>query len=50
MGSMSREQQIAERRAQIPKLYRGTYDKAIKGKSRKGLIRHVHAGEHRQPV
>jgi hypothetical protein len=22
----------------------------IKGKSRKGLIRHVHAGEHRQPV
>ena len=25
----TREEQIAERRAKIPKLYRGTYDKAV---------------------
>ena len=30
--------QIAERRAQIPKLYRGIYDKAIRGRSRKAAM------------
>jgi hypothetical protein len=29
---------IAEHRAQIPKLYRGIYDKAITGKSRKAAM------------
>ena len=32
-------QQIAERRAQMPKLYRGIYDKAMTGKSRKAAMR-----------
>ena len=51
----TREEQIAERREQIPKLYRSIYDRAIKGKSRKaamhafcleccgGQIKEVHA-------
>ena len=34
----TREEQIAERRAQIPKLYRGIYDKAVKGRSRKAAM------------
>ena len=50
-----RKKKIAERRAQIPKLYRSIYDRAIKGKSRKAamhafcleccgwLIKEVHA-------
>ena len=35
----TREEQVAERRAQIPKLYRATYEKAVKGKSRKAALR-----------
>jgi len=35
----TREQQIRERRAQMPKLYRGTYDRAMSGKSRKAAMR-----------
>ncbi len=34
-----REQAIAERRGQIPKLYRGLYDRAVGGRSRKAGIR-----------
>ena len=34
----TRGEQIAERRAQIPKLYRGIYDKAVKGRSRKASM------------
>ena len=34
----TREEQIAERRAKIPKLYRGTYDKAVGGRSRKAAM------------
>jgi len=33
-----RQAQIAERRKQIPKLYRATYEKAIGGKSRKAAM------------
>ncbi len=36
--STSREQQISERRAQIPKLYRAKYDKAVGGQSRKAAM------------
>lgn len=35
----TREEQIRERRAQMPKLYRGVYDKAMSGKSRKAAMR-----------
>lgn len=37
---MSKERQklIEQRRAQIPKLYRGTYDKAVGGRSRKAAM------------
>lgn len=35
---LERERKIAERRAQIPKLYRGIYDKAISGRSRKAAM------------
>lgn len=34
----SRKMQIAERRAQIPKLYRALYDRAVAGKSRKAAM------------
>ena len=30
----TREEQIGERRAQMPRAYRGIYDKAMTGKSR----------------
>lgn len=33
-----RQARIAERRAQIPKLYRGIYDRAVKGKSLRAAI------------
>ena len=33
-----RQRQIAERRAQIPKLYQGTYDKAVGGRSRRAAM------------
>ncbi|MFX0194683.1 MAG: hypothetical protein ACFFCW_01075, partial [Candidatus Hodarchaeota archaeon] len=33
-----RQEQIEQRRSQIPKLYRGIYDKAIQGKSRKAAM------------
>ena len=36
--STARKEQIAERRAQIPRLYRATYDKAVAGKSRKAAM------------
>ena len=35
----SRDQQIRERRGQMPKLYRGIYNKAMTGKSRKAAMR-----------
>lgn len=35
----TQRQQIAERRAQMPRLYRGIYDKAMSGKSRKAAMR-----------
>ncbi len=35
---MNRQEPIAERRAQIPKLYQGIYDKAMTGKSRKAAM------------
>ncbi len=43
---MSKERQklIEQRRAQIPKLYRGTYDKAVGGRSRKAAM-HVFCQE-----
>ena len=34
----TREEQIAERREQMPRSYRATYDKAIKGKSLRAAI------------
>lgn len=34
----TREEQIAERRAQMPRSYRATYDKAVKGKSLRAAI------------
>jgi len=34
-----RAQQIRDRRAQMPKLYRGIYDKVMTGKSRKAAMR-----------
>jgi len=36
--NIKRQEKIAERRAQIPKLYRATYDKAIGGKSLRAAI------------
>jgi hypothetical protein len=33
-----REEQVAVRRAQIPRLYRAIYDKAVTGKSRKAAM------------
>jgi hypothetical protein len=33
-----RRRQISERRSQFPKLYRGIYDKAISGRSRKAAM------------
>ena len=36
--NIERQRKIAERRAQIPKLYLGTYNKAITGKSRKAAM------------
>ena len=35
---MDRDAQIAERRAQIPRAYRATYDRAMTGKSRKAAM------------
>jgi hypothetical protein len=35
---MGRDAQIAERRAQIPRAYKATYDRAIKGKSLRAAI------------
>ena len=35
---MNRDEQIRERRAQIPKLYLGIYDRAMTGKSRKAAM------------
>jgi len=35
---MNREEQIAERRKQMPTIYRGKYDRAMTGKSRKEAI------------
>lgn len=34
----TREEQIAERREQMPRSYRATYDKAVKGKSLRAAI------------
>ena len=34
----TRQEQIEHRRAQIPKLYRGIYDKAVAGRSRKAAM------------
>jgi len=36
--STSREKQITERRAQMPKLYRAKYDAAVGGRSRKAAM------------
>lgn len=33
------DEQIAERRAQMPRAYRGIYDRAMNGKSRKAAMR-----------
>jgi hypothetical protein len=35
----TREQQIRERRGEMPRLYRGIYDKAMTGKSRMAAMR-----------
>lgn len=35
---MKRSEAVAERRKQIPKLYRSIYDRAVAGKSRKACI------------
>ena len=35
---LTQKEQIAERLKQIPKLYRGIYDKAVSGKSRKAAM------------
>jgi len=37
-SSVERQKKIAERRTQIPKLYRGIYDKAVTGSSRKAAM------------
>ena len=34
----SREEEIAERREQMPRAYRGIYDKAMSGRSRKAAM------------
>lgn len=34
----TQQEQIAERQKQMPKLYRATYDRAIRGKSRKSAV------------
>jgi len=39
MNEQDRVRQVAERRAQMPKTYRGIYDKAMSGKSRKAAMR-----------
>ena len=36
--NIERQKKMGERRAQIPKLYRAIYDKAITGKSRKAAM------------
>ena len=36
--SIERQKKISERRAQMPKLYRAIYDKAVRGKSRKAAM------------
>ena len=36
--SMERQEQIATRLAQMPKLHRATYEKAVRGKSRKSAL------------
>lgn len=38
-GKDARANAIAARRAEIPKLYRGIYDRAVSGKSRKAGMR-----------
>ncbi len=38
MDGKSRVERIAKHRAQIPRLYRGIYDKAVSGKSRKAAM------------
>jgi len=38
MSSPKRQEKIAARRAQIPKAYRATYDKAVSGKSLRAAI------------
>jgi len=35
---ITQQEQIAQRRAQIPRAYRATYDRAIKGKSLRAAI------------
>lgn len=36
--SRSRDEQVAERRAQMPRKYRGQYDRAVAGKSLRACI------------
>jgi len=36
---MTSEERIAERRAQMPRIYRATYDKAMSGNSRRAAMR-----------
>lgn len=38
MSGRTREAQIAERRAQMPRAYRATYDRAVRGKSLRAAI------------
>ncbi len=38
MTTMSSEEKIAKRRADMPKIYRGVYDQALSGKSRKAAV------------
>lgn len=38
IGPQLRQEKIAERRAQIPRSYRATYDRAVKGKSLRAAI------------
>lgn len=38
LNTIEREAKIAERRAQMPCSYRATYDRAVKGKSRKAAM------------
>lgn len=36
--NQNRQQRITERRAQMPRVYRGIYEKAVSGKSRKAAM------------